>query len=59
MDYTIVDISTLDIGQIKVGDWVELIGENINIKEISKKSQTIPYEILINICSRAKKQYIG
>ena len=58
MDYTIVDISTLDDGQIKVGDWVELIGENINIKEISKKSQTIPYEILINICSRAKKQYI-
>ena len=59
MDYTIIDISTLDTGQIKVGDWVELIGENINIKEISKKSQTIPYEILINICSRAKKQYIG
>ena len=59
MDYTIVDISTLDTGKIKVGDWVELIGKNINIKEISGKSQTIPYEILINICSRAKKQYIG
>ena len=59
MDYTIVDISKLGVGQIKVGDWVEFIGENINIKEISRKSQTIPYEILINICSRAKKQYIG
>jgi len=59
MDYTIVDISTLDADQIKVGDWVELIGKNINIKEISRKSETIPYEILINICSRAKKQYIG
>ena len=59
MDYTIIDISKLGVGQIKVGDWVEFIGENINIKEISRKSQTIPYEILINICSRAKKQYIG
>ena len=59
MDYTIVDISKLGVGQIKVGDWVEFIGENINVKEISRKSQTIPYEILINICSRAKKQYIG
>ena len=59
MDYTIVDISKLGVGQIKVGDWVEFIGENINIKEVSIKSQTIPYEILINICSRAKKQYIG
>ena len=59
MDYTIIDISKLDVGQINVGDWVEFIGENISIKEISRKSQTIPYEILINICSRAKKQYIG
>ena len=33
MDYTIVDISALGVGQIKVGDWVEFIGENINIKE--------------------------
>ena len=27
MDYTIVDISKLDVGQIKVGDWVEFIGK--------------------------------
>ncbi len=59
MDYSIIDISSLDSGVMKVGDWVELIGDNIKIKEISRKSQTIPYEILINICSRAKKQYIG
>ncbi len=59
MDYTIIDISSLEDKQIKVGDWVELIGNNINIQEISKKTHTIPYEILINICSRAKKQYIG
>ena len=59
MDYTIIDISSLEDQQIKVGDWVELIGNNINIQEISNKTNTIPYEILINICSRAKKQYIG
>ena len=58
MDYTIIDINSLDDKSIEVGDWVELIGDNISIREISEKSETIPYEILINICSRAKKQYI-
>ena len=40
MDYTIVDISKLGVGQIKVGDWVEFIGK-YKFKEISRKSQ--PY----------------
>ena len=59
MDYMIIDITKLNDESIKVGNWVELLGENIKIQDIAKKSKTIPYEILINICSRAKKQYIG
>ncbi len=59
MDYIIVDITSLPNSTINVGDWVELVGKNIKIQDIAKKCKTIPYEILINICSRAKKQYIG
>ena len=58
MDYIIVDISELNDGEIKVGDFVELIGNNILLSFIAKKSKTIPYEILNNIGNRAKKIYI-
>ena len=58
MDYIIVDISELNESEIKVGDFVELIGKNIQLSFIAKKSKTIPYEILNNIGNRAKKIYI-
>ena len=58
MDYIIVDISELNDGEIKVGDFVELIGNNILLSFIARKSKTIPYEILNNIGKRAKKIYI-
>ena len=55
MDYMIVDISELEENEIKVGDFVELIGNNILLGIIAKKSKTIPYEILNNIGNRVKK----
>ena len=58
MDYIIVDISELNESEIKVGDFVELIGNNILLSFIARKSKTIPYEILNNIGNRAKKIYI-
>ena len=58
MDYMIVDISELDENEIKVGDFVELIGNNILLSFIARKSKTIPYEILNNIGNRVKKIYI-
>ncbi len=58
MDYMTVDISELDENEIKVGDFVELIGQNISLSLIAEKSKTIPYEILNNIGNRAKKIYI-
>ena len=51
----IVDISELEENEIKVGDFVELIGNNILLSFIAKKSKTIPYEILNNIGNRVKK----
>ena len=58
MDYMTIDISGLDQDEIKVGDFVELIGNNVLLSFIAKKSKTIAYEILNNIGKRAKKIYI-
>ena len=58
MDYMTVDLSNLKSEAIKVGDWVELIGENITIQEVANLSETIEYEILNNLGNRLKKKYI-
>ena len=59
MDYTIVDISTLQDNKVKTGDWMELIGNNISLEEVSSKAETIPYEILNIVGNRVKKTYLG
>ena len=46
MDYMTVDVTDLNRMEINVGDFIELIGDNISINEIAEKSNTIPYEIL-------------
>ena len=58
MDYTIVDISSFSDNEVKVGDWVELIGNNISLEEVSLRAGTIPYEILNSVGNRVKKSYI-
>ena len=45
-------IGFVDGGEIKVGDFVELIGNNILLSFIARKSKTIPYEILNNIAKQ-------
>ena len=57
MDYMTVDLSNLK-KKIKVGDWVELIGENITIQTVARQSETIEYEILNNLGNRLEKNYI-
>ena len=37
MDYMMIDITNLNDETIKVGNWVELLGENIKIQDIAKK----------------------
>ena len=55
-----MDIITVDIKNtnINVGSFVELWGDNINIKEISKLINTIPYELMCNLGNRLNKKYI-
>ena len=58
MDYMTVDISCIKDKEINVGDWVELIGDQITIQKIAKLSETIEYEILNNLGYRLQKDYI-
>ena len=55
-----MDIITIDIKDtnINVGNFVELWGDNININEVSKLINTIPYELMCNLGNRLEKLYI-
>lgn len=44
-------------GDVKVGDSVEIFGDDISIYELAKKMQTIPYEVLTGIGQRVKRVY--
>ena len=59
MDYLTIDISGLSNRELKVGNWVELIGDNISIQKVANDSETIEYEILNNLGNRLQKHYIG
>ena len=59
MDYMTVDISCIKDKEINVGDWVELIGDEITIQKVAKLSETIEYEILNNLGYRLQKDYIS
>lgn len=52
MDVMSVDVT--DLNKIKMGDDVELWGENLPVTEIASKAGTIPYELLLNLTSRVE-----
>ena len=53
--YNTIDIKDTNIN---VGNFVELWGDNININEVSKLINTIPYELMCNLGNRLEKLYI-
>jgi len=55
MDMIMVDITALDC---KVGESVEIIGENQSMEEFSKKMDTIPYEVMTNFSKRVHRVYL-
>ena len=57
MDQIMADVSHLH--NCIPGNEVELFGENILVSEISKKSATIPWEILTGITPRVTREYTG
>jgi alanine racemase len=61
MDLTMIDVTEVD--NISVGDEVVVLGRQggdiITAKELSSRINTIPYEILTSLGSRAKKEYLN
>lgn len=55
MDLTIFDVTSAT--KIKVGDELELIGNNYTVDDIAKNAGTIGYEVLTNLGSRYKRVY--
>lgn len=54
MDVCMVDISDIDC---KIGDEVEIFGDNLPVTVLSDLLNTIPYEILTTISNRVKRVY--
>jgi alanine racemase len=61
MDLTMIDVTEVD--NVYVGDEVVILGQQggdmITAKELSSRINTIPYEIITSLGSRAKKEYIN
>ena len=55
MDHMMVDVTDKNV---KVGDIVEIFGDNIKIDDISKKLNTINNDILCMIKKRVEIKYI-
>ncbi|HAV39753.1 MAG: alanine racemase [Aquificota bacterium] len=53
MDMTMVDLTGTEA---KVGDWVEIVGENQSFTDLAKLAGTIPYELMTNLSSRIRRQ---
>ena len=56
MDMITIDIT--DVPNPKIGDRVELFGENVSVDEVAKYCNTISYEIFTKITRRVYKAYI-
>jgi alanine racemase len=54
MDLTIFDITGIDA---KIGDELELIGDNYTVDQVAENAGTIGYEVLTNLCSRYNRVY--
>ena len=54
MDACMIDVTEADC---KVGDRVEIFGDNVPVADIAKTLGTIPYEILTSVSSRVKRIY--
>lgn len=54
MDFIMIDLTDVEY---KICDYVEIIGDNITIREIANKSQSITYETLVKLGKRVKRIY--
>lgn len=55
MDVTIIDLTNVE--NPRVGDRVELFGNNLPIEKVAQEAGTIPYEILTRLSSRIVRKH--
>lgn len=55
MDACMIDVT--DVPDVRVGDRVEVFGENMPVDVLADTLQTIPYEVLTSISQRVKRIY--
>jgi alanine racemase len=59
MDLMSIDISNLPKALQKIGQEVELIGNDISIEKIARLADTVNYEILTSLGRRYVRKYIN
>jgi alanine racemase len=52
-----IAIDCTDITTPKLGDWAELWGEHISVKEVARWAGTIPYQLLTDLSLRVERIY--
>jgi len=55
MDMCMADVTGIGA---KVGDEVEIFGDNISVNEVAKICETIPYEIITSVSGRVKRVFL-
>ncbi len=58
MDLTIFDVTDVPETEIRVGDYIELFGENIHLDEAASAAGTIGYELLTSLGNRYQRAYV-
>lgn len=59
MDYIVLDVTDAPKGAAERGQWVELLGETIDLEELALRARTIGYEVLTRLGRRYARRYVG
>lgn len=55
MDQCMIDVT--DVPDVRIGDEVEIFGQNIPVEKIAEILDTIPYEVLTSVSPRVRRIY--
>ncbi len=59
MDLIAVDVTDAPEASARRGDWIELLGTNVEAHELAVHAGTIDYEVLTSLGRRAARRFIG
>jgi alanine racemase len=57
MDLTTLDVASLPVGALGVGDYVDLLGGGVPLEDAAERAGTISYEILARLSTRLARVY--